>query len=238
MNVTYATITHWQQSEQTGGFWLVTIHVQANQLFDVGGQFHLPTSAATLALFQQTQKGGQLQLQFLSQSPIAADCDLMTLHYTPPEIITPSPPVTSNLLLIGSGLSMASVFYFAKQRSLEKHRGKTLALLHSADTFPFTIKPARFMVPNMPTEAIGACPLIEDWQIGNRLASDLGLVGCFEGSISDLLADWCLAENQTQMHDPQVWQLILSVDSQQKQRIQALCQTYSWLQVAITVSHG
>jgi hypothetical protein len=35
---------------------------------------------------------------------------------------------------------------------------------------------------------IATCPLLEDWGFANRLASNAGLPGCFEGALSELLS--------------------------------------------------
>jgi hypothetical protein len=50
------------------------------------------------------------------------------------------------------------------------------------------------MVRELP-ERIAACPLLEDWGFANRLASNAGLPGCFEGELSQLVTQLnCNAE--------------------------------------------
>lgn len=94
------------------------------------------------------------------------------------------------LLIMGEDLGIADALRTAGQ--LKKLAAHSLVLL-SADQFPCIIKPAKFMLPELP-ELIACCPLLEDWGFANRLASKAGLVGCFDGSLSELVAqlgrDW------------------------------------------------
>jgi len=87
-------------------------------------------------------------------------------------------------LLTGEGLGIADALLLAQHYRAYANQG--LVLL-AADQFPFAIKPARFMVSELP-HLIAACPLLEDWGFANRLASESGLPGCFEGSLSALLS--------------------------------------------------
>ena len=80
--------------------------------------------------------------------------------------------------------------------SYAKHycAGFNYALMGFTDTPPFQAMPARFIFPEAPDEAIGALPLLEDWQLPNRLAFNEFKPGFFEGSVIEL-AQNCL-QNQ------------------------------------------
>lgn len=88
-----------------------------------------------------------------------------------------------HILLSGQDLAIADIFLAA---SLLKHiAGQTLILMAS-NTFPFAIKPARFLVPALPN-LIASCPLLDDWGFANRLASHDNLPGCHHGTLSELM---------------------------------------------------
>src|ERR1700761_2001907 len=61
-----------------------------------------------------------------------------------------------------------------------------LVLLGSDPLFPFRPRPSVIVVPGIPTGIIACMPLLEQWSIASRLASPLGLPGCFDGSVTDL----------------------------------------------------
>jgi hypothetical protein len=87
------------------------------------------------------------------------------------------------LLITGENLGIADALLSAQHL---KHHAKHCVVLLSGESFPCVIKPARFMVRELP-ELIAACPLLEDWGFANRLANNAGLAGCFEGELSHLV---------------------------------------------------
>jgi hypothetical protein len=97
----------------------------------------------------------------------------------------PLAPIEANrpLLITGENLGIADALFAAHH--LKQDAAHCLVLL-AGESFPCTIKPARFMVPSFP-DLIAACPLLEDWGFANRLASTTGLAGCFEGNLTQLL---------------------------------------------------
>jgi hypothetical protein len=94
----------------------------------------------------------------------------------------PLPRIEGNqaLLITGENLGIADALLSAQHL---KHYAKHCVVLLSGKSFPCVIKPARFIVRELP-ELIAACPLLEDWGFANRLISDAGLPGCFEGSLN------------------------------------------------------
>lgn len=220
-------ISDWQQSEQTAGYWLISLTLSSPFLFDVGTSFWLDSTPEPLRLFYQELQSNNLKLQLLSRAPLAKTTAPTQLHCSPPKTKT-AIPVTGNLLILGSGLEMANLFYIAKQRLSSQASGQTLALLHGEQGFPFTVKPSRFILPEMPAEAIGACPLLEDWKIGNRLASDSGLPGCFDGSLAELLDQWIQYHQQLETK-PESWQVIACLPKEMQKKCLEICQSTDWL---------
>ncbi|WP_319380949.1 hypothetical protein [Thiomicrorhabdus sp.] len=190
-----------QQSEQQNGFYLIELKISRSTPFDWQSSFRLLEAPdQPLSLFRQQIRQNSLLLQFLSDRK-SSDRGSTTLQFKDAEkhyhIQSDAP-----LMLLGSGLHMATLFDLADRR--KPSDAATLALLHSQTSFAFPVKPARFIFPGSPSAAIGACPLLEDWQIPNRLASDLGLPGCYDGALPDLLQSWL------QHASAQDWQFILA----------------------------
>lgn len=101
-------------------------------------------------------------------------------------------PDTNNLrpLLIGEGLGIAAVTFLAGSLAQRRLEYQPMVLLGSDISFPFQLRPSRFLVPGMPAGVIAAMPLLEERGITSRLSSTQGLAGCFEGEISGLVHAW------------------------------------------------
>jgi len=239
------TIQMASQSEQEGGYWLLNVVLDRLDRLNKqgGGKFPPPSpeielgdslqfenSEHSLYLFQQTHTEQQITLQLLSRHPlptpqpkrlnrhIAASANqaiLETVQHTP------------NLLLLGSELQQAKLFYLAKYRTHQPHF-QTLALLHSDSDFPFKPKPSLLMTPHLPPEAIGTSQLLEDWKIPNRLASPQGLAGCFDGTLEALFAYWLTQKNLT-IQTNESWQMIICAPSERQKKCLAISQSYEWM---------
>jgi|GEM_PF-1939728 len=131
-------------------------------------------------------------------------------------------------LLMASDLGIGPLFYVAKQ--IKNNGLKHLALLHATQGFPFAVKPAQILLQDFPFEAIGGCSLLEDWKIANRLASELGLAGCLDGSITELLTPWLEAENQRQAETPLNWNLLSFAVKVPDSDMQSLLVHYPWIE--------
>ncbi len=88
-----------------------------------------------------------------------------------------------SLLITGTDLGIADVLLLCQQIPVIANHA---LILLSAETFPFVIKPARFMVSQLP-EAIGACALLEDWGFANRLFG--AQMGCYDTSLAQWLQE-------------------------------------------------
>lgn len=93
-------------------------------------------------------------------------------------------------LLLAEDRGLLGLLSYAKQHSAQYN----YALLGFTEVPPFHAMPARFIFPQAPDEAIGALPLLEDWQLPNRLAFNKFKPGFFEGSVIEM-AKYCL-QNQ------------------------------------------
>lgn len=87
-------------------------------------------------------------------------------------------------LLLGGGVGLPPMIFLAQAR--RQLAGQTLVLLGSEVPFPFQPRPSQQLIAGMPPGVIGTMPLLEDWNIGCRLASRAGLPGCHDGFVTDL----------------------------------------------------
>jgi dihydroorotate dehydrogenase electron transfer subunit len=78
-------------------------------------------------------------------------------------------------------------------------------IMGSEVPFPFKAQPSKLMVPGVPSEVIAAMPLLDDWGIASRLASQQGYAGCFEGYVTDLARTWLDALSEEQRKEVAVF---------------------------------
>ncbi len=98
-------------------------------------------------------------------------------------------------IIIAENLAIASVIcWLTQQRQqltpTELSYFQPLIFLGTSSNFPFKPRPSQILVNGLPAGIIAAVPLLEDWSIASRLASPLGLPGCFDGSVQELLTEW------------------------------------------------
>jgi dihydroorotate dehydrogenase electron transfer subunit len=95
----------------------------------------------------------------------------------------------SRPLLLGGGVGMPPMLFMAS--NLRRLKGiKPQVLLASEVPFPFTPEPSSIMIDGMPSSVIATMPLLDDWGVPARLASNQGFPGCFDGFITDLARQW------------------------------------------------
>lgn len=91
-------------------------------------------------------------------------------------------------LLIGGGVGMPPMIFVAE--SLRGGDSHPFVVLGSEVPFPFSPRPSQFMLTGIPEGVIAAMPLLEDWGIPSRLASQQGYAGCHQGYVTDLGRRW------------------------------------------------
>ncbi len=92
-------------------------------------------------------------------------------------------------LLIGGGVGIPPLIFLAEV--LRRHNvHRPLVLMGSEVPFPFTPRPSRILVSGLPAGAIAAMPLLDDWGVPSRLASQQRYAGCYDGFVTDLARAW------------------------------------------------
>lgn len=106
---------------------------------------------------------------------------------------------TTHPLLLGGGVGIPPMVFFADELRNKKNLNP-FVIMGSEIPFPFTTKPSKILIPNIPNEVIAAMPLLDDWGIASRLTSQQDYQGCFKGYVHELAKTWLqgLDENTKQ----------------------------------------
>jgi dihydroorotate dehydrogenase electron transfer subunit len=95
------------------------------------------------------------------------------------------------VLALGGGVGIPPMVFLAEHlRARTDTAWKPLVLMGSEIPFPFRARPSRIVVPAAPPEAIACMPLLDEWGVPSRLASNAGYAGCYGGHVSELAAHW------------------------------------------------
>ncbi|MEN8178180.1 MAG: dihydroorotate dehydrogenase electron transfer subunit [Pseudomonadota bacterium] len=95
----------------------------------------------------------------------------------------------SRPLLIGGGVGMPPMVFLADAMRGDQIK-QSFVILGSEAPFPFSPKPSKIMVHGMPEGVIASMPLLDDWGVGCRLASQQEMPGCHQGYVTDLARVW------------------------------------------------
>lgn len=100
------------------------------------------------------------------------------------------PDTETRPLLIGGGVGIPPMVFFAERLRRRPTPVKPVVLLGSQVPFPFQVRPSLHLLEGMPAQAIGTMPLLDDWGVPCRLASENDLAGCYSGYVTDLARAW------------------------------------------------
>jgi dihydroorotate dehydrogenase electron transfer subunit len=107
-------------------------------------------------------------------------------------------------LLIGGGVGMPPMIFLAD--SIRHQPGlQPLVILGSEVPFPFTPRPSQILVPGIPDGVIASMPLMDDWAVPSRLASQQDFPGCFQGYVTELAKLWLDSLEETQRQEVEIF---------------------------------
>ncbi|MBT8131090.1 MAG: dihydroorotate dehydrogenase electron transfer subunit [Gammaproteobacteria bacterium] len=93
-------------------------------------------------------------------------------------------------VLIGGGVGIPPMVFLSEWLKNQKSSWQPMVFMGSEIPFPFRSRPSTIMVPGVPDGVIGCMPLLDDWGIASRLASNNDYAGCYEGFVTDLARHW------------------------------------------------
>ena len=96
---------------------------------------------------------------------------------------------TTHALLLGGGVGIPPMVFLADELRKKKNLS-CFVIMGSEIPFPFTTKPSKILIPNIPKDVIAAMPLLDDWNIASRLTSQQDYQGCFKGYAHELAEQW------------------------------------------------
>lgn len=102
---------------------------------------------------------------------------------------TPSPE-RPKTLLIGGGVGIPPIVFFAETLKDGDAKWQPLVLMGSEIPFPFELKKSRIATRWLPENTVGTMPLLEEWQVPARLASLSDFKSVYRGYVTDLAREW------------------------------------------------
>ena len=98
---------------------------------------------------------------------------------------------TPRALLFADNDGLAQIVFLARMLRARQPRVKPFAIFDLQPPLPFRPPPSKIITPGLPAGVIAALPLLEDWNIPNRIACPCGdQAGCFEGKATELARGW------------------------------------------------
>ena len=95
-------------------------------------------------------------------------------------------PGRPRLLLIGGGVGIPPMVFFAEALAARRGPYRPLVLMGSELPYPFELATSRLPAPGLPAAATAAMPLLESLGVPSRLASLSGFDGCHRGYVTEL----------------------------------------------------
>ncbi len=99
-------------------------------------------------------------------------------------------PARPRRLLVGGGVGIPPVTFFAERLAAARGGLAPLVLMGSELPFPFETVSSRLAAPGLPAAATVAMPLLEELGVPSRLASLAGFPGCHRGYVTELADAW------------------------------------------------
>lgn len=108
-------------------------------------------------------------------------------------------PERPRTLLIGGGVGIPPIVFLAETLWRDDRDWQTLALLGSELPFPFEVATSAIATEWLAEDLLGAMPLLEEWRIPSRLASQAGFAGTFRGYVTELAVQWLQTQSKEEL---------------------------------------
>ena len=108
-------------------------------------------------------------------------------------------------LLIGGGVGIPPMIFLADNLRSIAGAYQPLVLMGSEIPFPFKPQPSEIIVPGIPEGIIASMPLLDDWNIPGRLASQQDFAGCYTGYVTDLARCWLNSLDENSLKEVEIF---------------------------------
>ena len=108
-------------------------------------------------------------------------------------------------LLIGGGVGIPPMIFLADNLRSIAGAYQPLVLMGSEIPFPFKPQPSEIIVPGIPEGIIASMPLLDDWNIPGRLASQQDFAGCYAGYVTDLARYWLASLDENSLKEVEIF---------------------------------
>ena len=108
-------------------------------------------------------------------------------------------------LLIGGGVGIPPMICLAEAMRAAADGYRPLVLMGSEIPFPFSPCESGLAVPGVAPDCNAAMPLLEDWGIASRLASQQGFAGTWRGYVTELATAWLDALSDAERQEVAVY---------------------------------
>ncbi len=99
-------------------------------------------------------------------------------------------PERPRTLLIGGGVGIPPMIFFAESLAGDDTPWRPLVLMGSEIPFPFATRPSTLLVDGIPNGVIACLPDLDAIGIPSRLATGAGYPGCYDGFVTELGREW------------------------------------------------
>ena len=99
-------------------------------------------------------------------------------------------PERPRALLLGGGVGIPPMVFLADHLHQDGLAANAVAFFGSEIPFPFNAYYSSQALPGVSASIRASMPLLEQWQIANRLCSQQDYAGCFKGYVTELAQRW------------------------------------------------
>jgi dihydroorotate dehydrogenase electron transfer subunit len=114
-------------------------------------------------------------------------------------------PARPRLLLVGGGVGIPPMVFFADRLAAVRSGFRPLVLMGSELPFPFEATGSGLPAPGLPADATAAIMLLEELGVPSRLASLSGFAGCHRGYVTELADAWLASLSPAERNEVEVF---------------------------------
>ena len=108
-------------------------------------------------------------------------------------------------LLIGGGVGIPPMIFLAERMLDDDAASQPLVIMGSEIPFPFELASSKIATRWLPDSIDSTMPLLEEWRIPARLASQSDFAGCYRGYVTELAREWLISLSTTALKQTEIF---------------------------------